>query len=115
MADPQPLAAVITARFKENEGMGLMRATVNAGKVCTLLVTLAWAARDLGHWPTQREYADYWNESRSSAQREWALFKRAFPEEESPDRIAKEVLAQMGGRLDDPRTPFTLPASLATA
>lgn len=115
MKKPLPLAAVVTQKFIENEGMSLMRATVNAGKVCTTIVALAIAARDVGHWPTQAEYADYWKQSLRSAQREWALFHRAFPEEKSPDRIAQRLFAEMSARLDDPKTPLAMPAELAAA
>lgn len=115
MKKPVPLAAVVTQRLKDNEDMSLMRATVNAGKICTTIVALAIAARDLQHWPTQAEYADYWKQSLRSAQREWALFHRAFPEEKSPDRIAQRLFAEMQARLDDPKTPLAMPAELAAA
>jgi len=115
MKKPVPLAAVVTQNLMTHEDMSLMRATVNAGKICTMIVCLAIAARELGHWPSQADYADYWKQSLRSAQREWALFHRAFPDEKSPDRIAQRLFAEMSARLDDPKTPLAMPAELAAA
>ncbi len=85
----------------------------------TTVVSLAICAqmRDEGDgWPTQAEYAAWWKISERQAQREWELFKRAFPGEESPDRIAQLMVANYGRRLAEggkrgnPGLAWSLPA-----
>lgn len=41
----------------------------------------------LGRTPTVEEYADWWNESRSTVYRQQANFRKAFPGETTPARI----------------------------
>lgn len=92
------------------DGEPLMKATPKAARACATIVALARAAEALEHWPTQVEYGDYWRIDERTVQREWAAFRRAFPTEESPDRLARWLRAEVTGRLDR-RSPqvFSLP------
>jgi hypothetical protein len=41
----------------------------------------------LGHEPDVQEYAAWWKEATSTAYRDMALFKEAFPGEDTPSRL----------------------------
>jgi hypothetical protein len=91
-------------------GDNRMKALKNAANIVTTVCALAMTARALDHWPTQTEYAAYWKISERKAQEEWALFRRAFPREDSPDRIAQWVYAQVGRRIEEKTAPLWVPA-----
>lgn len=84
-----------------NAGVSPLRAVSQAADACVTIGALALARRDLDHWPTQVEYAERWNMSERSAQREWARFKEAFPNEDGPERLARHVYAEISERLDN--------------
>ena len=72
-----------------------------AAEACTTIACLAIAAiksPDDG-FPTQLDYAAYWKLSERTAQREWSLFKKAFPGEESPERLARWLPSEYASRL----------------
>jgi hypothetical protein len=48
----------------------------------------------LGYPPTIEEYADWWGTSRSTAFREQARFRDAFPDETTPERVVQLLFAQ---------------------
>lgn len=90
-------------------GYGTWRAHLLTARVIATLGKLAMAAHagaGADDWPTQVEYADYWEISPRTAQREWHLFGQAF--ELEPDRVDAELermarwaLSQYGARLGD--------------
>jgi hypothetical protein len=80
-------------------GYGHVQAIRMAAKACEPVMGLAIAFHNLDHWPTQTEYAEIYEISERSAQREWAAFREAFPEEASPERFAREFYAEYGRRL----------------
>lgn len=96
--------AFLNLRPRYGDGMlGTLKATKKAAEAvavpaCLAIASLKGAAAD-GTWPTQAEYAAWWKQSERQAQREWALFKEAFPGQESPDAMAKVMAAEIGGRL----------------
>ena len=116
MARPLPLAAIATAHLRAN-GAGSIRSMKQAADVLGLLWALAKTTHDLGHYPSQTEYASAWNKSERTAQREWALFKLAFPGEESPERLARWILSETSRRIDDASSVMavTAPADLVAA
>lgn len=79
-----------------------MKATVHAAQACGTIWALAFAHHrlNLGRFPTQAEYADYWDMSERKAQREWATFRRAFPTEDSPERLARWLLSEISTRIE---------------
>lgn len=109
MAKPKPLALVALENLIEG-GDNQLKAMKNAGAACATVCSLAIIARKLDHWPTQVEYAAYFNISERKAQQEWALFRRAFPGEDSPDRIARWVHNEVGRRVEKNTAPLTVPA-----
>jgi len=80
-------------------GVGPLKAPVVAAQVVTDIWALAFAAFELGHWPTQPEYAAFWKITDRTAQRQWARFRQAFPDESSPDRLARLLQSEMGKRM----------------
>jgi hypothetical protein len=116
VAHPLPLAAVATANLRA-AGVGKFASIKQAADVCALLLALAQAHRSLGHYPSQAEYAAYLKISERKAQREWALFRKAFPDEESPERLARWVYTEVGRRIDDTSSALSVaaPADLVPA
>ncbi|MEJ7788049.1 MAG: hypothetical protein WKF96_24885 [Solirubrobacteraceae bacterium] len=87
-----------------------LRVIRDAGEVCADLWALAFTAVELGHWPTQAEYAAHWKITDRTAQRQWARFRLAFPGEESPDRVARLVRDEIDRRINDSSQVAGLPA-----
>jgi hypothetical protein len=100
-------------------GYGTTRAMKGAADAIATAGALAIAATHSENgFPTQAEYARYWKQSERSAQREWERFRKAFPDEEGPERLAKVLMTGYSRRLrerEDPSIAFSLPASVLTA
>lgn len=84
-----------------------------AGRCTGLLVAWAlWVDGHRGEAPTMQILAGDNDRSRASYYRDLADFRRAFPDEESPDRLARELLAVAKARRESPeRAVFGAPAS----
>jgi hypothetical protein len=106
---PIPLAAAAAVGL-HLAGDGRVRCLTNAGKVVALLWSLAYCTHKIGHYPTQLEYSEYWGITDRTAQREWALFRRAFPEERSPERLARWVLSEVSGRIENESSALSVSA-----
>ena len=81
-----------------------------AASACATVASLAIAKHQLGHWPTQAEYAAYWKLSERRAQREWHASREAFPGERTPESLARHVLAEASHRLDNQAAALSVPA-----
>ncbi|WP_249009664.1 hypothetical protein [Conexibacter sp. DBS9H8] len=102
LKQPRTLAEVafwnlLAARQEAGEDTGLLaqakllkQAAAATATVAALAIADADGAGANG-WPTQVEFAAYWKVTERHAQNEWAQFRRAFPTEESPDRLAKLI------------------------
>jgi hypothetical protein len=85
-----------------------------AAQAVTVVMSLALATEKLGHFPTQVEYAAWADMSERTAQREWALVLAAFPNEKSPERLARWFVSEFHGRLDArPPAAFSVPYEVA--
>jgi hypothetical protein len=73
--------------------VGLIRSM----KVVTFIVSWGIACEAIGQPLTLEEYADWWKESRSTAFREQAVFREAFPGETTPQRIV-DLLSERGSK-----------------
>ncbi len=105
---------LLAERIEPGQRPGLLlqaKVAKQAAAACTVLACLAIAAvfGDVEGWPTQGEYAEYWTVTDRHAQNEWALFRRAFPGEESPDRIAKLMVAEHLAKVRQARADFAGP------
>lgn len=81
------------------QDVGTVKAFNTASKAMLTAVSLAYVAAQQDGWPTQEQYARFWNVTDRTAQREWALFRQAFPTEPGPDRVAKMIFESNGRRL----------------
>jgi hypothetical protein len=69
---------------------------VKGAKVVAFIVMWAIAEEALGHPPTLDEYSEWWHESRSTAFREQARFRDAFPAEATPQGLVDSLKEQEG-------------------
>lgn len=118
----QTLAELAYINLRSDFGGGLggtIKASKKASEALTTVACLAIAAHrgaaENGGWPSQAEYARYWKISERQAQREWAVFKQAFPGEDSPERVAKILVNDYRARVasEDPSFVFSVPAAAA--
>lgn len=105
----EPTLATVALSNLLDAGDSRWKASRNAATVGQTVCMLVIAFQRLGHWPTQVEYAEEWNISVRTAQQQWVLFRRAFPGEQSPDRIAKELALSVGDLITE-RSGLTIPA-----
>ena len=98
---PPTLGEIAFLNLRNGEGYGTVQAMKKAAEACTTIACLAIAAIKSPEdgFPTQLDYAAYWKLSERTAQREWALFKKAFPGEESPERLARWLASEYAARL----------------
>jgi hypothetical protein len=69
---------------------------IAGAKVVAFIVQWAVTEEALGHAPTLDEFADWWHASRSTAFREQARFREAFPAETTPQRLIDLLKAEEG-------------------
>jgi hypothetical protein len=114
------LAEVAFLNLRAEYGGGLsgtLKATKKSAEAVATFAALSMAAVNGASedgWPTQAEYAAYWKITERQAQREWALVRRAFPSEDSPDRIARQLANDHRARLSraaDPSFAFSIDAA----
>ena len=117
-ARPQTLGEVAFLNLRA-AGYSTVRAMKGAADALATAGALAIvASKSDNGFPTQAEYAAYWKQSERSAQREWERFRKAFPNEEGPEHLARWLASEYGRRLaqrEDPSIAFSLPASVLTA
>ncbi len=88
---PRTLGEIAAYNLWQAEGGGRMaqvKATVKGAHAVSFLWTWAYTMRKLGRPPTRAERAAEWKQSEREVYRDLALFRKAFPGEESPDRLA---------------------------
>jgi len=117
------LADVAFANLR-SAGYSTWRAHLKAAQALATVGKLAMAAHagaGANGWPTQVEYAEHWDVSERTAQREWHLFGQAFAVEPERvdaelERMARWVLSEYAGRLADRASELgSLPADLIAA
>lgn len=100
MAKDLSLTAVAYLRLKA-QGDSPLRAMKHAANAIEPICKLAIARHELGRWPSQVEYAEHWKISERRAQRDWADFRRAFPDEQNPERVARWLYSELDARVKD--------------
>jgi hypothetical protein len=119
MSSRTPTLGEVAFQNLRDAGYTTMRAMKGAADALTTAGALAIAAsRSENGFPTQAEYAAYWKQSERSAQRDWERFRKAFPGEDGPERLARALVADYSRRLaerEDPSIAFSLPATVLTA
>jgi hypothetical protein len=80
----------------------------SAVKACSALWCHAATYRRLGWFPTQEEYAEDWELSDRTVQRQWQLIRRAFPGETSPQRLVSWLVLRTLPDSEDAREALFL-------
>jgi hypothetical protein len=87
-----------------------VRATPRASRVAGFIVMWAWAMKDEkrdGYSIT--EYQRYWNENERKAYRLQADFRDLWPEFETPDDLARQVVPHLRSKKDAATMHMTVP------
>jgi hypothetical protein len=88
----------------------LMKVTPKASRVAAFVIQWAWAMRDEQRDSfTITEYQRYWHEGERQAYRHQAEFRELWPEFETPDALARQVVPHLNDKLD----AATLPTKVA--
>lgn len=88
------------------------KATPRASRVAAFVVAWAIGMRDEGRDSYSiTEYQRYWNESERQAYRVQREFRELWPEYETPDVLAQQLLKQIDGRISK-REAASLPLKL---
>jgi hypothetical protein len=96
------------SRWKQMKLM--MKVTPKASRVAAFVIQWAWAMREERRDSfTITEFQRYWNEGERQAYRHQAEFRELWPEYETPDELARQVVPHLNDRLD----ATTLPAKVA--
>jgi len=93
------------------------RAAKRAADAVSAALALAISAyRNDGDY-SQGTYASYWKVTRRVAQRDWEAFREAFPGLDSPEPLARAIVAEYGRRLEklNPSAGLSVPAALLPA
>jgi hypothetical protein len=94
---PEKLLEVAYASGRMN-GLSPVKAISYGGDAITLAVALAVAhLRGVGEdgWPTQAEYAEHYEMTERSAQREWQRFRQVFGPDADPYALARALEDEM--------------------
>ena len=86
-----------------------VKATPKASRVAAFIVLWAWAMKDEkrdGY--TITEYQRYYNEGERTAYRSQAEFRELWPEHETPDELARQVVPHLRSRTDATRLPHAV-------
>lgn len=89
---PRTLAEIAAVNLAAAEGGGAIaqvKAVVKGAQVVSFLWTWAYTMRKLGRPPTRAEQAAEWKQSEREVYRDIALFRKAFPTEDDPTRLAE--------------------------
>jgi hypothetical protein len=115
---------VVTARSEAGEALSkwdaikaLAKVTPKASRVATFIVLWAVAMRMEGLDEFSiTEYQRYWNEGERQTYRVQREFRELFPEFETPDEIARQIVEHIDGRMSKKRAaklPMTLRVELS--
>jgi hypothetical protein len=104
-----PLTTIAYLSLVES-GVGHIRALKQAADAVEPVALLAIARHTSGRWLSQAEYAQAAGISERTAQRQWAAFRKAFPQEQSPEHFARVMYAEYDRRLEDRSTLIVSPA-----
>jgi hypothetical protein len=87
----------------------VMKVTPKASRVAAFIIQWAWAMRDEARDSfTITEFQRFWNEGERQAYRHQAEFRELWPEYETPDELARQVVPHLNEKLD----AMTLPTKV---
>jgi hypothetical protein len=108
-------ASALAAQSKWRQVRLLLKVTPKASRVAgfVILWTLAMKAESRGAY-TISEYQRYYNENERKAYRDQAEFRELWPEFETPNELAGQIVPQLRGKLDATKLPSTVMVVAAT-
>jgi hypothetical protein len=105
-------ASGFTQARKWRQMRSLVKVTPKASRVAAFIVMWAWAMKDEkrdGY--TITEYQRYWHESERQAYRDQADFRELWPEYETPDTLARQVVPHLRNKRDAATLHTTVPVT----
>jgi hypothetical protein len=103
-------AESLAAASKWKQMKLLTKVTPKASRVAAFIIQWAWAMRDERRESfTITEFQRFWNEGERQAYRHQAEFRELWPEFETPDELARQIVPHLNEKLD----ATTLPTKVA--
>ncbi|MEK6273703.1 MAG: hypothetical protein AABM30_00010 [Actinomycetota bacterium] len=86
------------------------KVTPKASRVAAFIIQWALAMRDQGAGSyTITEYQQYWHEGERQAYRRQAEFRQLWPEFDTPNELAVQVVSYLDSNVDTGVLPLTVP------
>jgi hypothetical protein len=102
-------ASTLAAQSKWRQVRLLMKVTPKASRVAGFIVLWAWAMKDEGKDAyTISEYQRYYTENERQAYRHQAEFRELWPEFETPNELARQVVPHLRGKADATKLPASV-------
>jgi hypothetical protein len=108
-------AAALAAQSKWRQVRLLLKVTPKASRVAGFIILWALAVKAEGRDAyTISEFQRYYNENERKAYRDQAEFRELWPEFETPNELAVQILPQLKGKLDATKLPSSVVVVAAT-
>jgi hypothetical protein len=108
-------ASALAAQSKWRQVRLLLKVTPKASRVAGFIILWALAMKAEGRDGfTISEFQRYYNENERKAYRDQAEFRELWPEFETPDELATQILPQLKGKLDASKLPSSVTVVAAT-
>lgn len=99
-------AGALAAASKWTQLRTLMKVAPKASRVTAFVIQWAWAMRDEGRDSyTITEFQRYWNEGERQAYRHQAEFRELWPEFETPNELACQIVPHLNDKLNAATLP----------
>jgi len=107
--------STLAAQSKWQQVRLLLRVTPKASRVAGFIILWALAMKGEGRDAyTISEFQRYYNENERKAYRDQAEFRELWPEFETPNELAGQILPQLRGKLDATKLPSSVMVVAAT-
>lgn len=107
--------STLAAQSKWRQVRLLLKVTPKASRVAGFIILWALAMKAEGRDAyTISEYQRYYNENERKAYRDQAEFRELWPEFETPNDLAGQILPQLRGKLDATKLPSAVMVVAAT-
>jgi hypothetical protein len=102
-------ASALAAQSRWRQVRLLLKVTPKASRVAGFIILWALAMKGEGRDAyTISEYQRYYNENERKAYRDQAEFRELWPEFETPNELASQILPQLRGKLDASKLPSSV-------
>ena len=102
-------ASALAAQSKWRQVRLLLKVTPKASRVAGFIVLWALAMKDEGRDAyTISEYQRYYSENERKAYRDQAEFRELWPEFETPNELARQIVPHLRGKVDATKLPSSV-------